>query len=258
MHEDTGAPAAEVAKAFTVAREVFEARDLWARIEALDNKVDAALQIRANLAMWNLLRQATRWLLNQSKHIRDIEAHIDRLAPGIKVLARAMEKSLTDDDRAQLESAMQPYLESGFPEDLARRVAVLPMLFPSLDVVETAAQRKTPVERVSQVYFGLGDELEFKWLRAEVEVLKVEGQWHAHARGNLRSELLSHHKLLVDRVLKSGGRSKDPVAKWLEDHADAVRGVKEMLQDMRGLPNMDYATLAVAVRSIGQLIEDTA
>ncbi|MDX1554985.1 MAG: NAD-glutamate dehydrogenase, partial [Xanthomonadales bacterium] len=257
MNEDTGAPAADVAKAYTVIREVFEARDFWSAVESLDNTVDAGLQTRAALAMWNLLRQATRWLLSQSRTITDIEAEIKRLAPGIKVLARDMEKSLAAEDRAHLEAVMQPYLDSGFPKDLAKRIATLPMLFPSLDVVETAAQRSTPPDRVSRIYFGLGEALEFKWLRAEVEALKVEGQWHAHARGNLRAELLAHHKELVDRVLKKFGKAKDPVGDWMSAHDHEVARVKDMLADMRNLPSMDYATLAVAVRSLGQLLEST-
>jgi glutamate dehydrogenase len=83
-----------------------------------------------------------------------------------------MEKALASDDRAQLELAMHPYVESGFPTALAKRIAMLPMLFPALDVVETAAQRKTSAERVSRIYFGLGEVLDLKWLRAEVEALK--------------------------------------------------------------------------------------
>jgi glutamate dehydrogenase len=258
MHEDTGASASDVAKAFTVAREIFDARKYWTAIEALDNKVDAALQTSAILAMWNLLRQATRWLLTQSRNIGDIEKMINRLGPGIRVLSKAMETSLAADDRAQLESDMQPYVDSGFPSSLALRIAMLPMLFPALDVVETAAQRRTSAERVSRIYFGLGDALELRWLRSEVEALKVEGQWHAHARGNLRNELLRHHNSLVGRVLKSSGRSKDPVSSWIEANEEAVGSVRDMLQDMRNLPSMDYATLAVAIRSLQQLIDGTA
>ena len=141
MNEDTGAPDAEVAKAFTVAREIFDAREFWVSVEGLDNKVDAALQSQAILAMWNLLRQATRWLLNQSRKIGDIQKMIERLAPGVRVLSTELETSLSDDERIQLEAAKQPFIDGGFPEALANRIAMLPRLFPALDVVETAAQR---------------------------------------------------------------------------------------------------------------------
>ena len=116
-----------------MAREIFEARALWADIEALDNKVDAALQIRATLAMWNLLRQATRWLLTQSRHIKDIKAQIKRLAPGIKVLSRAMEKSMAPDDRTQIEAAMRP----GRADDVATRAPRLGDLAPCLDQLDS-------------------------------------------------------------------------------------------------------------------------
>ena len=152
----------------------------------------------------------------------------------------------------------QPYIESGFPPALANRIAMLPRLFPALDVVETAAHRHTSAERVSKIYFGLGKVLELTWLRTEVEGLSVDGQWHAHARGNLRSELLGHHNSLVDRVLQAAGRSDDPLASWLAKNEEAVQRVLEMLQDMRSLPATDYATLAVAVRSLKELIDNTA
>ena len=35
--EETGAEPAEIARAYTAAREIFDMRKLWARIEALDN-----------------------------------------------------------------------------------------------------------------------------------------------------------------------------------------------------------------------------
>ena len=258
MHEDTGASAAEVAKAYTVVRDVFEARDFWAAIESLDNKVDAALQTRATLAMWNLLRQATRWLLGQKRAITDIEAQTRRLSPGIRLLAKGLEKTFTDDDHQALESAMQPYLEGGFPAELAHRTAILPLLFPALDVVETAAQQDTSADRVSRVYFGLGELLQFKWLRSEVEALKVEGQWHAQARSELRAELLKHHKALVDRVLEGYGDAPDPVAEWIQQHQSEVERLQEMLSDMRSQPPMDYATMSVAIRSLGQMLDNTA
>ena len=63
MHEDTGANAAQIAKAYTAAREIFAAREWWEVIEGYDNKVGSEQQVEALLLVWNLLRHATRWLL---------------------------------------------------------------------------------------------------------------------------------------------------------------------------------------------------
>src|SRR5213076_769982 len=44
LHEETGAPASDIARAYTVAREVFQMRPQWKEIEALDNRVPAETQ----------------------------------------------------------------------------------------------------------------------------------------------------------------------------------------------------------------------
>ncbi len=254
MHEDTGETAAEVARAFTIAREIFRARDFWGRIEALDNKVDSNLQINATLVMWNLLRQATRWLLNQPGHNLDIRLTIDRLAPGLEVLEKRIWRSLNATEMEQVQQRAEPLLAGGMPKTLANRVAGLPLLYPALDVVETAARRESDVLDVAAVFYGLGDRLGLKWLRESVDELAVEGQWHAHARGNLRDELYSQHRRLVGRVLETFPESRDPVSCWIEANTGNVERVSLMMNDMRDLPSMDYATVSVAVRSLDHLL----
>lgn len=254
MHEDTGATAAEVARAFTIAREIFRARDFWSRIEALDNKLASDLQISATLVMWNLLRQATRWLLNQPGHKLDIRATIDRLAPGLKILEKTIIRSLNAEEKEQVQERAKPLLAGGMPKTLANRAASLYLLYPALDVVETAARRDSDVLGVATVFFGLGDRLGLKWLRESVDKLTVEGQWHAHARGNLRDELYSQHRRLVGRVLGSFSATKNPVNSWIEANAADVERVSLMMNDMQDLTSMDYATVSVAVRSLEQLL----
>jgi len=254
MHEDTGASAAEVARAFTIAREIFKARDFWGRIEALDNKAGSESQISACLSMWNLLRQTTRWVLNQSSDKLDIRASVERLTPGMEVLGKKISHSLSTVEKAQVQERADPLIADGMPKTLAIQTARLHLLYPALDVVETAARRKDDVLKVANVFFGLGERLGLKWLRESVEKLPVAGQWHAHARGSLRDELYSQHRRLASLVLEVFPDEKDPVKGWVEANAEAVEHVSLMLSDMADLPSMDYATVSVAVRSLEGLL----
>ena len=120
-----------------------------------------------------------------------------------------------------------------------------------------AASRRSDVDRIANVFFGLGDALELKWLRRQVEALEVGGQWHAISRANLRDELFTQHNRLVECVLQVGGRKRDPLAAWQSVHSERVGVVQEMLRQMRTEGQMDYAMLAVAVRSLAQLADDT-
>jgi len=120
-------------------------------------------------------------------------------------------------------------------------------------VVETSAQRDMDVERVGRVYFGLGEVLRLKWLREQLELLPVKGQWHAHARALLRDELFSQQNLLVEAVLRSADSGEDALSKWQRKHESDINRVVKMMEDMVNLPTMDYATVSVAIRSLGQI-----
>jgi len=257
MTEDTGASPAEVARAFTVAREVFDAREFWLKVEALDNKVDSDLQISAFICMWRLLRQATRWLLNLKGRKLDIQAMVKRLAPGLKVLEKSIVETLAAEEKAEMERRADAYVEGGFPRKLAHQTVILDRLFPTLDVVETAARRRTDVNRVARVFFGLGDELDLSWLRTQVESLDVIGQWHAVSRANLRDQLFTVHNELVDNVLRTDGRKKDPVAAWMDRQQQALSPVVRMLKDMKKNYEMDYPTVSVAVRALEVLARES-
>jgi len=258
MHEETGATPGEVARAYTIAREVFRAREFWARIEALDNRVSSELQTSAMLGMWRLLRQATRWLLNLQGRKLEIREMVQRLAPGVAAVENSIRSSMSAEELASMEEQMQPYLDGGFTRKLAGQTVMLDRLFPALDVVETAARRRSDVHRIAKVFFGLGEALELKWLRRQVETLEVVGQWHAISRSNLRDELFLQQNRLVECVLKSAGRKRDPVAAWIGSNGDRVRRVQKMLSQMHDATQMDYPTLAVAIRALGQLADEAA
>ena len=257
MQEDTGASPGDVARAYTIARELFEAREFWKKVERLDNRVSSELQLESMLNMWNLLRQATRWLLNLPGRNLDIRAMVKRLAPGLKAMETTLRKSLGADEAEQFAKGVAHFAEGGFPKALAERAMMLRYVFPALDVVETAARRKTKVDRVFAAFFGIGNELQISWLRRQVENLDVAGQWHAMSRANLRDELFSQHNRLVEHVLQQGGRKQDPVGAWLQQHRAPMDKVGKMLNRMKSAGEMDYATLAVAVRALQQLADET-
>jgi len=111
---------------------------------------------------------------------------------------------------------------------------------------------------VARVYFQLGKTLNLRWLSEQVEALGVEGQWHAHARGNLRDELYAQRRALAGSVLAAGQGEENPVASWKNKHKVDVQHLNKMLEDMSSLPRMDYATLSVAIRALEQLVMATA
>ncbi len=257
MQEDTGESPGQIAKAYSIAREALDARELWAQIEALDGQVHGNAQIDALLRVWNLMRHVTRWLLNLTGRL-DIAGAVARYAPGVKALRGALDKVTADGDRVGAKMEMDKWVKAGFPWQLGQALAHLGALASAFDIVEVAGERKLPVERVAEVHFALGEALHLKWLMARIEELAVEGRWHAQARGTLRDELFSQQRALVAQVLARGngaGSGTELVTQWLNRDDPSLRFTLGMMADMRNQVAMDYPTVSVAVRRLAQLVQ---
>ena len=253
MQEDTGETPEQIVKAFTIAREVLDARALWTGIDALDLQVSESDQIDALGAIWSLLRAMTRWLLNLPGRSLDIAGMVERFKPGLDALRLALAQVVTESEHDGLAADAQSWRERGFPQGLAEQLAALPRLAAGLDIVAIAARTERGVEEVAGVYFRLGAALHVDWLAAAIEQLPVEGRWHALARGTLRDELQAQQTALVGHVLAQCGGDGDPVARWLQAGDTALEFTQAMFADMRTLRTMDYPTVQVGVRRLAQL-----
>ncbi|MDO1527488.1 NAD-glutamate dehydrogenase [Fulvimonas sp. R45] len=256
MQEDTGQGPAAIAKAYTAAREILEARELWAQIEALDSKVAESTQIDAVLQIWSLLRHMTRWLLNRPGGTLDIAANVERYNAHVSALRKALPAALTPTGKGDFESSQEKWEGLGLPAELAVRLARIPELRAALDMVEVAQQSGQPIEKVAGVFYELGESLDLEWLRDQIEALPVEGHWHAQARGSLLDELNHQHRALASQVLALAGDRKDlsPVQAWLQRDDATLQYTRSMLAEIL-TQNADYPIASVAVRRLAQLAQ---
>jgi len=258
VKEDTGVSSSTVAKAFTVAREIFRSREAWRELERYDARVSAELQNEIYLQIWNLMRQGTRRLITLPGGTAiDISSKVNRFAPGMDRYRESLDRILPESEAGALTTRRDELTEAGFEPDLAERLASLAWMHSALDIVDEARSLELDVVEVGGVYYRLFDHLCLRWLRESVENLPVDRQWHAHARGNLRDELYRHHRVLTRRILAGRDGGGDPIAAWLERHADTVGRTRTMLEEMRASSSLDFASLQVAIHGLGQLLHAT-
>ena len=253
MQEDTGRSPAEVAKAFTITRETLDARALWNQIDALDGKVPESVQIDALQVIWQVQRNFTRWLLTRQGPIPAIATAVERYHDGFNEI-RAADGVLPDSLRPAYNASLQEWKDKGLPAALAGQIAALPYLEPSCDIIELARARKLKPVEVSKVHYRLGEALHLPWLQDQIEALKVDGRWHAVARGVLRDELAAHQRTLTNQVLSlPGGNADAKVRAWLGRDDAGLRFTLNMLNELAAQKTLDYPTASVAVQRLGQL-----
>ncbi|HSR64931.1 MAG TPA: NAD-glutamate dehydrogenase domain-containing protein, partial [Xanthomonadaceae bacterium] len=144
MTEDTGRTPGEVAKAYTISREALDVRGMWAQIDALDGKVAEEVQIDALLAIWNLIRGTSRWLLSRPGALPPIAEAVERYRGALDEIRTGLPGLLPGHRGSGYSTRLKQWLERGVPAALAAQLAAMPLLDAGFDIVELARQRKLP------------------------------------------------------------------------------------------------------------------
>jgi glutamate dehydrogenase len=259
LAEETGASPSQLARAYAVAREVFEMREFWGDVEALDNQIEAGTQLAMLIEGRRLVERSTRWLVRAHHRTLDIEATTRGFLPGARLLAQALPNVLGDLDREAYAARHDELLEAGVPDALARRVASMQALLSAFDIVQDAARTDRPEPVVMASYFALGSQLGLDWLRDRILELPRADRWQALARAALRDDLYRLHRALTRDVLLSADvrlGSEGALTAWRERNEASVERALSVLADVKASGTYDTTTLPVALRELGNLVRD--
>jgi glutamate dehydrogenase len=255
--DETAAPPARIARAYTAAREIFDMRDTWAQIEALDYRVPAKLQYAMMYETSRLLRHATYWLLAHRRGDLQVDRAVAEFRRGARALESVMGTVLVGAERAQFDAIRKEHLQAGVPAALAARVASLDAHNATLDIIELASSHRVRVSEAARTYFEVGARIGLDWLRDRIERLSVDGQWQAVARTGLRDGARAIHRRAADRVLTldASGGAEARVNAWAHAAGEDLLRWQHILNDMRAAGMSDFATLSVGIDSVRKLTD---
>ena len=251
--EKTGLGAVEIARSYIITRHVFQLRNLWAEIEALDNRVPAATQTAMLADINQLIEWSTLWFLRNGKSGLDIGSHIREFYKGIAELAGHITKVMPPHYVTDMRKRGQPYIDKGVPEFLALRIAGLVNLYSGCDIVRLAAQRKLKVLNTARIYFAVGTRFKLGRLRAAADQMESDSHWQQLAVAALIEEIYSHQLALARQVINfSGdrGKAKTIVQAWIDGNQTAVEPTELLLTELWATDVNDLSMIAVASRQI--------
>jgi|CXWL01.1.fsa_nt_gi glutamate dehydrogenase len=256
MMEASGRAVSDVARAYTIVRDVFDLRPTWEAIEALDNRAPAALQTSMLIEVGRLLERATLWFLRNGQELA-ISALTEEFRPAVSLLAERLETVLPAADRDAFAARLAENAKWGLPGDLARRIASLEVLASATDIARLAGRVGQPVDAVAGVYFGLGSRFALERLRAAAALLPADTPWQKAAVAAVQDDLFAHQSALAAKVLAAGAAPDggDPLAAWASPRAAAVARVEARLAELRGIPALDLAMVTVANQTLRSLVE---
>ena len=202
----TGRDSVAVARAFLIAREVFDLPAIWREIDALDNKVPATVQTRLLLAVRLIVDQGGALVpaLPRPRYRRPTA----EFRPGVRDLMGHVADLLPENERELFESRRAAYVADGAPPALAERIVVLNTLSTAMDIVQISRKSGRPLDEVARLYFEGGISFGLLTLRRQARVMPAGTQWQSLAADALIDDSYAQQREIVQQLLAEGDGSR--------------------------------------------------
>jgi glutamate dehydrogenase len=264
LAEETNASATDAVRAFTSANTIFDLKQVWRDIEALDNVVPTKVADYMFLETRRLLDRASRWLLTNRPQPLAVGAEINRFHEVIRSLMPEVPHMLRGAARDEVAEDTEKLVTAKVPVELARRVASLLDCYPLLDVIEVAEMadrdsldtERSPYE-TAELYYALGDHLNIDSMLTSISGLERGNRWHALARLALRDDLYSSLRAITLDVLRQSDpdtTADEKIVNWERSNARRIGRSREALEEIRRVGRLDLATLSVATRQVRSMV----
>jgi glutamate dehydrogenase len=245
---ETGAEAADVTRAYRIARDVTGAVERWEAIESLVGSAEPALMDELMAGVDRLVEVAARWYL---QHVpgqlgRAIEAH----AEPFRTFADAVAEAAPAAWRQERERAAWALMDRGVPEDVARRHVIEPFLVHGPNVLAASEAAGRSIADVTKAFFLVGEVMYVDWLEARVAEVSATTRWHRWAVQALEEDLRLLRRQVAERVLTQGPDASvdEALAAYVASHRDVLTRLRRFMRGLAHEEASDLAALTVAVR----------
>ncbi len=245
---EAGATAADVIRAFTLAREIFDLEPLWDQLDALDYRVDATLQLDLLAKLISIAQRASRWMLRVRAQGSDLPTLINRYRPAALELRAHLADWLPASANARWQQASDALVQAGVEAALAQSLTALEFIFPALDLADLAQHAGTGLEQAARTYFGVDAALDLPGWRGQINRLPTDTLWQTQARGSARDDVYSIASQITRGLLS---RQEEPGV-WREQHGAAIERLCRLLADI-STQVADLAPVSVALRELRHL-----
>ncbi len=222
--------------AFEATRRLFGIKALWAEIDALDNRIPAAVQTALYREVGSFVRHQTYWTARRfAQSAQSLDAMVTPFADGIKTLTALDPGALNATARSAVASRTATFTDAGVSIGLAHRIAQLGVLHQAPDVIALASEYKKSLEKTAELYFLTGERFGFETLADGAGTLASADPWDRMATRRLTEDVRAEQKAVVRAMMARMTPDEQPLAiaeSWEKDNIALVEPVRQMMQDM--------------------------
>jgi glutamate dehydrogenase len=260
--EISSASGPAIARAFVLAEGAFELTPLKLRIDSLDNRVAAAVQIAAYDEIAELVRRLGLWFLANVPSGADLGETISIYRNGAQRLRGTFSNLVSAYEAAATEKRISEFKRAGVPLDVAEDVAALPLLGGTPEIVLLAEARSLPVDYVAGAYFAIGAAAGLDRLRGLAGHIVGHEHWDRLAVRRIMDDLYAGQRALATKALAEASpdtahltraEGRDAARQWQNSHADALARTRSFLAELERSGELTVAKFTLANSQIHAL-----
>jgi glutamate dehydrogenase len=253
--DQTGAAAADIARAFAAARNAYDMPALNDAINALDGKLKGEVQLSLYATVQNLLLDRLVWFLRNADLSKGLAGVVDHYHEGIEALTAALDKVLPKDAAAARTARIKELSSAGVPEDLANRIASISELTCAPDLVLIADRANKPIPAIAATYFAGEAFFRVDRLVTEARGIAVADYFDRLALDRALDSIGDAERRLTAAMLETGKTGEAAVEAWVRERADEVERIRAALKQIVG-SGLTLSKLTVAASLLGDLAKE--
>ncbi len=252
LQESSGFQECDVARAYTVAREVFELRPLWDELSQLKG-VTSGNQKELFLEIQAIVERASIWFMRNIQQPIKVDKTIDEYLSGISKLRKHLHSILPASQKTIFDVRFNKFKEAKVPEDLSRIFAGFDSLSAACDIVHVASHAKLPVEIVGKLYFEIGAKLHLSWMRDVIRRISPHSYWQRVSAKTLIDEIYDQQKRLTSEVIKflcEDSVCSTAIDNWVNKNKQKITRFDAFVNDLKAQDEPDFSMVVVAIRKV--------
>jgi glutamate dehydrogenase len=252
--ESTGHKFCDIARAYTITRDVFGLRDLWKEINTLDGLIPVKDQVKLYIVIKKFVMRSTSWLLRNYRGRIDISKAIEEYKDKIDELSLIISDCAMGKFKDNYETELTRFISMNVPTKLAKSIAILNLLSSAYNIVEVSNRYKMPVKQVAEFYFELGHRFSLDWLRHCANNLVAENSWQKLAIHGFKDELYDLHRRITASAVDQAEKSDGTLEKWYKQNEKHIRLFDRFISEVKTQDNIEYAMIDLSLKKLGLLL----
>jgi glutamate dehydrogenase len=253
IQENSGVASCDIARGYTIARELFEFRDLWDQV-ASTKSMQVEHQSEIFLKIQELAERTTVWFLRHYPQPLQVAKAIKDFQDGMKALSSrlvdVMPKMLLKD----YEKRVKQYKSYGLNEDLADKIARFIALSSACDIIYISREKKLSEKVTGQLYFDLGSELNLGWIRDYIAKMPKGDYWETISHDSLIDETYDQQtRLTLSATNHVQDNAGDSISQWKQANAKQLGRYNQFIKDLKSSEEADISMVIIALRKLREI-----